>query len=187
MRHIVEPESISDTNSNSYVPRGFLNGNTREGPTRQLFDHRKHDPVRFKILARNQGRPTSTAKSSADYVSASSTSSYANSVSSSNFTLSSNTDDSSASSALFERQSSRPNEDLANNVFAVQLKKLYRTICALEDKVKQQDADEIVEESRIVLKGKEIESEDLEKEKWQRQIANHKRFRYFAQTLCYPS
>ena len=28
--------------------------------------------------------------------------------------------------------------------------------------------------SRVVLKGKEVENEDLEKEKWKKQLSNHK-------------
>jgi hypothetical protein len=94
-RHTAEPESISDSTSSSYPPR--------ELPNRQLFDHRKDDPVHFAVFACPNGRPTPTPKSSGEYISASSRSSYANSVTSSNFTLSSNTTDgSSASSALFE-------------------------------------------------------------------------------------
>jgi protein SMG6 len=174
MRYSAEPESISDTTSSSYVPRRGPNSASRDVPPRQLFDHRKDDPVRFAVLARPHGRPTPTPKSSADYLSASSTSSYANSVTSSNFTLSSNTDDSSASSALFERQG-KPNEESGNNIFAVQLKRLYRTITTLEDKIKQEDVDEGVEESRIMLKGKEVASDEFEKEKWKKHIENHKR------------
>jgi hypothetical protein len=59
-------------------------------------------------------------------------------------------------------------------VFALQLKRLYRRIAELEEKVKQEDTDGDVEEGRIMLKGKEIEDEDLEKEKWKKLIANHK-------------
>jgi protein SMG6 len=71
------------------------------------------------------------------------------SISSSAITLSSTTDGSSASSALFDR---RPNQEQASNsIFSVQLKKLY-----------------------VVLKGKEVENEDLEKEKWKKQISDHK-------------
>ena len=128
MRHTAEPESISDATSSSYAPRGMSinpSGPLREASAhqRQLFDHRKDDPVRFSVLPRpsstNGNRPVPTPKSSADYVSASSTSSYAHSQVSSNFTLSSNTTDgSSASSAVFDR----PNEEHRNNAFTVQLK-----------------------------------------------------------------
>ena len=55
------------------------------------------------------GRPTPTPKSSGDYIWVSSTSSYAHSIVSSRFTLSSNTtNNSSTSSALFDR---KPNSD----------------------------------------------------------------------------
>ena len=65
-------------------------------------------------------------------------SSYAHSQAST-FTLSSNTTDgSSASSTLFDR----PNEEPGNNAFAVQLKKLYRGISALETRILKEDADE---------------------------------------------
>jgi len=45
----------------------------------------------------------------------------------------------------------------------------------LEDKVKQEDAEDTAEEGRILLKGKEVDENDLEKEKWKKQIENHKR------------
>jgi len=96
-------------------------------------------------------------------------------MASSTFSLSSTTDGSSASSAIFERQG-QPNEDPGNNVFAVQLKKLYRAITNLETKVKQEDLEENLEEGgRIMLKGKEVDNEDYEREKWKKQIADHKR------------
>jgi protein SMG6 len=174
MRQVAEPESISDGASSSGVPRSGPKGSMRDAPARQLFDHRKDDPVRFAVLARPQGRAVPTPKSSADYLSASSTSSYANSVTSSNFTLSSNTDDSSASSALFDRQG-KPNEGPGTNIFAGQLKKLYRTISTLEEKVKQEDADDASEEGIFMLNGKEVADDDLEREKWKKQIENHKR------------
>jgi protein SMG6 len=144
-----------------------------------LFDHRKDDPVRFSVMARPQlsapGRPSPTPKPSRDHVSASSTSSYAASISSSTFTLSSTTDGSSTSSSLFD---GRPNQDRAeNSIFALQLKKLYREITNLETKIKQEDSmddtDDVMS-SRVVLKGKEVENEDLEKEKWKKQLSDHK-------------
>jgi hypothetical protein len=164
---------------------------------RQLFDHRKDDPVRFSVLARpHRDRPTPTPKSSGDHVSASSTSSYANSVSSSSFTLSSTTDGSSASSALFDRNgaSGSRGDEGGNNVFSIQLKKLYRAITNLETKVKLEDVEDPDDTpsavvgagaTRIALKGKELETqqklteEDLEREKWKNQIADHKQQVYF--------
>ena len=191
MRRTAEPESMSDATGSSYVqvPRGGPSSSSmphREGSSaaRQLFDHRKDDPVRFAVLARPQlsshnGRPTPTPKMSADHVSASSASSYAPSIASSSFTLSSTTDGSSASSALFE--GGRPNqgtEDSGNNVFSIQLKKLYRAITNLETKIKQEDSDESDDgmNSRVVLKGKEVENDELEKEMWRKQIHDHKEY-----------
>jgi protein SMG6 len=69
-------------------------------------------------------------------------------------------------------------EDRAeNSIFAHQLKMLYREISNLETKVKQEvsmdDTDDVMT-SRVVLKGKEVENEDLEKEKWKKQLSDHK-------------
>jgi hypothetical protein len=154
-------------------------GPLREAPAhqRQLFDHRKDDPVRFSVLARpsstNGSRPVPTSKSSADYVSASSTSSYAHSQAST-FTLSSNTDGSSASSAVFDR----PNEEHGNNAFAVQLKRLYRDISALETKILKEDAEESVDDTRVVVqgRGKGVTHEDAKVQKWNKLIGDHKRY-----------
>ncbi|KAG2752558.1 hypothetical protein P692DRAFT_20872018 [Suillus brevipes Sb2] len=102
--------AFSDATSSSSPPRNTPTSHQRDPPaSRQLFDHRKDDPVRFAVLVRPSStgaRPPPTPKSSGDYVSASSTSSYAHSLTSS-FTLSSSgmTDNSSASSALFFRTS----------------------------------------------------------------------------------
>ncbi len=184
MRHTAEPESISDATSSSYAPRGLSAnppGLVREPSAhqRQLFDHRKDDPVRFSVLARpsstNGNRPTPTSKSSADYVSASSTSSYAHSQVSSTFTLSSNTmGGSSASSAVFDR----PTEEPGNNAFAVQLKRLYRGILALEGKILKEEADDNngLDDGRVVVqgRGKEMTDEDAEVQKWNKMIGDHK-------------
>lgn len=57
------------------------------------------------------------------------------------------------------------------------MKRLYRKISNLETKVKQEDSiddtDDVMS-SRVVLKGKEVESDELEKEKWKKQMSNHK-------------
>ncbi|KAG1891533.1 hypothetical protein F4604DRAFT_1706903 [Suillus subluteus] len=180
MRRTAEPESISDATSSSSPPRNPPTSHQRDPPAnRQLFDHRKDDPVRFavSVLARPSstgGRPPPTPKSSGDYVSASSTSSYAHSLTSS-FTLSSGTtDNSSASSALFD---SKPREDASNNAFAVQLKKLYRNISTLETKISNEDPDDLVDEGRVVLqgRGREVSDEDLQQQKWTKLISDHKR------------
>lgn len=72
-------------------------------------------------------------KTTTDRISASSTStpSYAASIPSSAFTLSSTTDGSTASSALFEEHGG------GNNVFSIQLKKLYRALFNLETSSKR--------------------------------------------------
>ncbi|KAF9264884.1 hypothetical protein L218DRAFT_998358 [Marasmius fiardii PR-910] len=170
MRRTAEPESMSET---------ARNGRPAE---KQLFDHRKDHPVRFPVLARPQQhgqRPIPTPKSSGEYVSASSASSYAPSQVSSSFTLSSTTDGSSTSSALFDRPDKSHEESSGTNAFAVKLKNLYRTITSLETKVQKEDVDDGRDSNRILLKGKNCQPEEdeveKEKEKWTRQIEDHKR------------
>ncbi|KAJ7489926.1 hypothetical protein B0H11DRAFT_1046908 [Mycena galericulata] len=178
MRRTQEPDQMSDAASSSYAPRGTSPAKSpaqaRDTSGRQLFDHRKDDPVRFVL----RGKPPPTPKSSGEYVSASSTSSYANSMASSNFTLSSTTDGSSASSALFDRKSNPQGDDRGTNVFALQLKKLYRAITDLETKVKLEDTDDSAEDAgRTVVMTKPTDDaleQEKEKEKWKRQINDHK-------------
>ncbi|KAF5365760.1 hypothetical protein D9758_003172 [Tetrapyrgos nigripes] len=177
MRRTAEPEPMSD----SPPPRNAnAMSRDRNPAARQLFDPRKDDPVRFAVLARPQPgqRPMPTPKSSGEYISASSTSSYAPSQASSSFTLSSNTDGSSASSALFEH--SRPSDEAPGNMFAQQLKKLYRSITNLEAKIKQEDADVLDDDSgesgRKIIKSKSSpEDEEVDKDKWLKQIDDHKK------------
>jgi hypothetical protein len=171
--HSNKSEAISET-GNNYIHSEASSPTTRDVPAHQLFNHRKDDPVCFAtVLPHLNGRPIHTQPSLTDYLSASSTSSYTNSASSS-ITLSSNTDDSPASSAVFNNQR-KPAAEAGTNAFTIQLKRLYHTISALEDKVKQHDADDSIEESRITLKGKPLENDDIEKEKWKKQIDNHKK------------
>ncbi|KAJ7602470.1 hypothetical protein FB45DRAFT_1072964 [Roridomyces roridus] len=177
MRRTQEPDQMSDAASSSYAPRPSPSktpAQPRDSSGRQLFDHRKDDPVRFVL----RGKPPPTPKSSGEYVSASSTSSYANSMASSNFTLSSTTDGSSASSALFDRKSNPQGSESNNNVFAHQLKKLYRAITDLETKVKQEDSDDSAEDGGrtfVMTKATDDAVEvDKEREKWKRQIEDHK-------------
>lgn len=167
-RRTHDPEPASDATSSSYPSRNPAPSHQR------LFDHRKDDPVRFSVLARpsNGSKPS---KSSADHVSASSTSSYAHSLASSSFTLSSGTtDNSSASSALFE---GKPREEPGNNAFAVQLKKLYRSISALESKILAEDTDDNPDDSRVLLhaRARDVSDEDLQQQKWLKLISDHKR------------
>ncbi|KAJ3935434.1 MAG: hypothetical protein NXY57DRAFT_912951 [Lentinula lateritia] len=175
MRRTAEPDTMSDTDS-SQAPRykpspGVTRERERDAPARQLFDHRKDDPVRFAVFARPQ-RPIPTPKSSGEYISA------ASSISSS-FTLSSATDDSSASSAIFDQ--SRPNaksEDSATNAFSNQLKRLYRNITSLENRIKDEDVeteDDSRYTNRILSKEKDRTQENEEAEKWSKRIEDHKR------------
>ncbi|KII88741.1 hypothetical protein PLICRDRAFT_176290 [Plicaturopsis crispa FD-325 SS-3] len=167
MRHTAEPESISDVTSSSYA-------RSRPDAQRQLFDHRKDDPVRFSVLARPNanGRPSPTPKSSGEYVSNSSTSSYAHSITSSNFTLSSNTTDgSSASSALFDRPQNA-SEDSGSGHFSQTLKRIYRGISSLEAKIISEHADEEAgDEVRTVLRKEVTDDQD----KWKAVIHDHKK------------
>jgi len=187
MHRTTEPEAISDATSSSNVPRTTPTAHQRDAPTHQrLFDHRKDDPVRFSVLARpSNGKPAPVSKASGDYLSASSTSSYAPSMTSSSFTLSSGTtDNSSASSALFDG-ARPPREDPSNNAFAIQLKKLYRSISTLESKILNEDSDDNADEGRVLLRGRgrEVSEDELEQQKWQRVISDHKRYAYYPQII----
>ncbi|KZT26039.1 hypothetical protein NEOLEDRAFT_1155924 [Neolentinus lepideus HHB14362 ss-1] len=195
MRRTAEPELISDSQSNSsYVQVSQTSPHSREPLAhRQLFDHRKDNPVRFAVLARpsrHDGRPTPMPKSYGDYVSASSTSSYAHSVASS-FTLSSSTTDgSSTRSALFDQcKPSQESSGSSNNAFAQQLKKLYRAISALEDRITKEDGDVVNGEDSVardgprrngvVLKARNAQEakekeDEAEQEKWRKIVQDHK-------------
>ncbi|KAH8833609.1 hypothetical protein DL96DRAFT_1666700 [Flagelloscypha sp. PMI_526] len=139
---------------------------------RQLFDHRKDDPVGFGARSRasNQRHPT---KPSPDHVSASSASSYAPSVASSSFTLSSTTDNSSTPSITADPRA--PSSSDESNIFVAQLKKLYRTITVLEGKINSDnEPTQDDENSRAILPPRNAASEDAEQEKWRVQLSNHK-------------
>jgi hypothetical protein len=113
-------------------------------------------------------------KSSGDYASVSSVSSYTPSVSSS-LTLSS-TDGSSAPSSLFDR---KPRDEPKTNAFSNQLKKLYRDISHLETKLLA-DSGEPQDENRIVIKGgPSAGADDAEKARWKTLIEDHKRYAPF--------
>jgi len=83
-------------------------------------------------------------------------------------------DGSSASSAVFDR----PTEEPGNNAFAVQLKRLYRGISALEGKILKEEADDNngLDDGRVVVQGhgKEMTDEDAEVQKWNKMIRDHK-------------
>ena len=175
MRRTAEPDVFSETASSSYGPRHHLSD--RGAQHGRLFDFRKDDPVRFNVLRPtppNGNRPSPTPKSSGEYVSASSTSSYAHSITSSSFTLSSTTDGSSASSALFDGD--RPREHANSGAFAQQLKKLYRGITTLESRLLMEDGKEPVDEGRTLKRPNEATSDtdESEQEKWQKFVKDHK-------------
>ncbi|PPR00169.1 hypothetical protein CVT26_008888 [Gymnopilus dilepis] len=130
------------------------------------------------VPTQTHGRAVPLPKSSA-----SSTSSYAASISSSaftlspttdgssaSFTLSPATDGSSASSALFKGWPK--GQGTENSVISIQLKRLYRFIINPEAKIKQGPRSVSLKTPSTpeMLKGKEIANEDLEKDKWQKQI-----------------
>lgn len=183
MRRTAEPEAMSDNDSSAYAPRVTLQVRESAGHG-VLYDPHKHNPMTFNNV---HGRPTPsqalpfngrqppTPKSSGEYVSASSTSSYARSITSSNFTLSSTTDGSSASSALFEQQKSG---ESGTSAFAAQLKKLYRSMCTLEAALSKDDSKDTQDEARITLKRPndaiDNDAEKAEKERWAKFRADHK-------------
>ncbi|KAF8638491.1 hypothetical protein AX16_010474 [Volvariella volvacea WC 439] len=184
VRRNIEPEPVSDATTSSYVhvPRvqpapAHTSPHTRERDVhshpRQLFDHRRDDPVRFSVLARPQAGSHRAIHPSADYMSASS-SSYAPSISSS-FTLTSTTDNSSASSAVFDQGNAPKSDEAASNAFANKLKKLYREIVSYEAKIQQEDAAEEGDSGRSMhLQGKQPVDEK-EQERWKKQIEDHKK------------
>lgn len=187
MRRTAEPEVLSDNGSSAYASRNAMASPDRGAHQGRLFDYRKDDPVRFHVLRPDGVRATPTPKSSGDYVSASSTSSYAHSITSSNFTLNSTTDGSSASSALFDEQ---PKEHQNSSAFAAQLKKLYRQISNLEARLMKEDGREPADEGRITLKRANetvSDPQEAEKEKWRKFVADHKllvAYLLFAVYLC---
>lgn len=200
---------MSDAASSGYArvvnpPSSRHHGSPQSrGDQHRLFDPRRDNPHKFGAHTRPaqpapssgspnlNGRPTPTPKSSGDYISASSTSSasYAQSTISSSFTFSSNTTDSSASSAIFDSQ--RRSEESAGpvNALSVKLKRLYRTISSLEDKVAKGNEAPEDEPDRDghrmgVLQradggqGQEVKGgdEDAEREKWKKLITDHKEY-----------
>lgn len=183
MRHNQDSDLLVERAQSHLTPRpAILSRAQQHSPQRenaqqrQLFDHRRDDPVRFSNMAKPNGTPqitkppTPSPRSSVDYVSASSTSSYAQSSLSSNFTLS--TDGSSASSALFD---GKPRSETTGTVLSAQLKRLYREISILEAKLSREDGDESLDEPRVLLKGKEKKDDDTEKDRWKRVLEDNKK------------
>ncbi len=182
MRRTAEPEALSESAGSSYAPRQPTDAsrNNRDASQhRQLFDPRKHDPVSFSAAQARKPAP----KSSGDYASVSSVSSYAQSVVSSNFTLSSGTTDgSSAPSSIFDH---KPRDEPKTNAFSNQLKKLYRDISHLETKLLA-DSGEPQDENRIVIKGgPSAGADDAEKARWKNLIEDHKQYAPIVFLLTY--
>ncbi|KIP06005.1 hypothetical protein PHLGIDRAFT_73330 [Phlebiopsis gigantea 11061_1 CR5-6] len=204
-----EPDAMSETASSSYAPRGPAptasrnhhrsqpSGRSADAP--RLFDPRKDDPHHFSVLPRSQaingaspqnGRPTPTPKSSGDWMSASSTSSYAQSTISSNFTLNTTTTASSASSAIFDSGQPRSEDSAASsNALSSQLKNLYRSIIALEGKLSSPDRDVDMQDDYIyedshrlgflqkvqpVTTTRTRQEEEAEQERYRKMIKEHK-------------
>ncbi|KZS89877.1 hypothetical protein SISNIDRAFT_444548 [Sistotremastrum niveocremeum HHB9708] len=181
-RMTAEPEVMSEASSSGHDGR-HDHAYVRSKPTaqreaqsstaaRQLFDPRKHDPVKFNN--NSLIRPMPTPKSSADtFVSASSTSvssSYARSIGSS-FTLTSN---STGTSSFLSGIQQRKEDGEGNNAFLVQLKRLYREISALEAKLLSEDADDEQEDSVRSLKSRAQPSQSQNEDKWPKLIVEHK-------------
>ena len=168
----VEPEASSESAGSSHAPRPTTESSRPQhrdaSQHRQLFDPRKHDPVSFSAAQARKPAP----KSSGDYASVSSVSSYTQSVVSSSFSLSSSiTDGSSTPSSIFDH---KPRDESKTNAFSNQLKKLYRDISLLESKLLA-DSGEPQEENRIVIKGcLSTATEDAEQTRWKKAIEDHK-------------
>ena len=174
-----------------------------QGEAPRLLDPHKDNPHKFGAQTRQaqpsgpsgtpnlNGRPTPTPKSSGDWISNSSTSSasYAQSTISSSFTFSSTTTDLSQSSAIFDSQ--RRSEENAGpvNALSVKLKKLYRQISALEERVSKGDVEEEADRDRdghiVLMKGRQLNGspprdnskvgdDEAELEKWKKLIGDHK-------------
>ena len=204
-----EPDAMSEAASSSYAPRAPVPQTSRShhraqpgrngGDVPRLFDPRKDDPHHFSAaLARPQGtsgggsqngRPTPTPKSSGDWVSASSTSSYAQSTISSSFTLNTTTTESSASSALFDNGHRSEDSTASSNALSSQLKNLYRTIVALEGKLTSSDRDAEMQDDSyedhqrvgFLQKGRAVnararpeEEAEQEADRYRRMINEHK-------------
>ena len=205
-RHIVtaEPDAMSEAASSSYAPRGPAPPPSRThhrsephragGDAPRLFDPRKDDPHQFGVLARPQvpngtaaphGRPTPTPKSSGDYISASSTSSYAQSTISSNFTLNTTTTESSASSALFDNGRRSEDSTASSSAFSSELKRLYRNMTMLEDRLRANEREiEMQDEDNshrigVLQKGQPVNTrtaldEQSETERYRKLVKDHK-------------
>jgi protein SMG6 len=178
-RRAVETEAFSET-SDHHHPSPIRASNrpvqSRDPSSRQLFDFRKDDPMRFQST--NMIRSSPPSKSSGDtFVSASSSSnsSYAHSIGSS-FTLTSNSTGTSGSS--LSGLNAPKGDGEGNNAFVSQLKRLYREITALESRLTSinLDADDTDDEPRFTLQARTSGGDGLQAEdKYLRIINDHKK------------
>ncbi|CAE6521381.1 unnamed protein product [Rhizoctonia solani] len=103
--------------------------------TGQLFDHRRHDPLRFAALNNSQKYPPAPSTSGHSATDLSD----ARSIASSAFTLTSGT---SASSASFNNPNSPLAQATPTNPFLAQLKRTYRDLCNKENRIVSPGNDE---------------------------------------------
>ncbi|EKM49669.1 uncharacterized protein PHACADRAFT_201364 [Phanerochaete carnosa HHB-10118-sp] len=172
----------------------------------RLFDPRKDNQHHFGVMARPQpnggtaptpnGCPAPTPKSSGDWMSASSTSSYAHSTISSNFTLNTTTTESSVSLALFNNRQRSEDSAALSNVLLSQLK-LYQKIVTLEAKLQlDHDVDMLDDTYKdshqigLLQKGQPAntrtkQEEKAEQERYHRTVQDHKELaNVIHQLLC---
>ncbi|KAG8931073.1 hypothetical protein FRC01_001890 [Tulasnella sp. 417] len=136
-------------------------------PTRQLFDSKHDDPLRFYALTRGAGVPAKPP--SGGYISASATSvSDAQSMGSS-LTLTSNTTSSSASNPYSPGNS----RDLGGNrLWYEQMKRMYRDITDLEGALLKEN--DVVEEDVDSRHSVRVQPSRATEEKWPRLVREHK-------------
>ena len=188
--------TLHHQDSDVLVERGPLFDHRNDDPIHRL---------NFSTMTKPNGttqtikRPAPSPRSSVDCVSAWSTA-YAQSTLSSNFILSADnpapplssnfilsadnpatslssnsilsTDNPAAPLSLFE---SKPRSETTSTVLSAQLKRLYREIVLLENKISREDEDETLDEPRA-LKSKEMEEEDTERDRWKRMFEDHKKY-----------
>jgi protein SMG6 len=133
----------------------------------QLFDPRRHDPMRFAALTNQkpQSAPSTSGHSSTSL-------SDTRSLASSAFTLTSGT---SASSASINNPNSPLTQAAPTNPFLAQLKKTYRDLCNKENRIVQAspDNDDELGTSRSgvsIVEPHAVSGEDV----WLRRVKDHK-------------
>ncbi|KIO34730.1 hypothetical protein M407DRAFT_63790 [Tulasnella calospora MUT 4182] len=136
-------------------------------PTRQLFDPRHDDPLRFHALTRGAGVPSKPP--SGGYISASATSASDAQSLGSNLTLTSNTTSSSASNPYSPGNS----RDLGGNrLWYEQMKRMYRDIAHLEEALLKENV--VVEEDVDSRHSVMVQPSRATEERWPRLVREHK-------------